>query len=243
MSDEIKLSGKLIINGKITTETGLHIGGTAETLKIGGSDNPVIRDKNGNIFIPGSSLKGKIRSLMEISGYSNQKYKKGEPGAPCDCGNCNVCLLFGPHNSDNIQEPVRVIVRDAYIIRKGNKSNYEYLEIKPENKIDRVSGTTTTGGVRNIERVVAGSDFEYEIIFNIYNTKDKDLIIEFIEGMRLLEDDYLGGSGSRGSGKIIFKDLGMEHRHMKYYEGEQEADSKNVESIDKLMEEIKNLSI
>ena len=68
----LRLRGKLIITGTIEAITGLHIGGTAETLKIGGSDNPVIKDKNGMAFIPGSSLKGKIRGLLEICGYSKK---------------------------------------------------------------------------------------------------------------------------------------------------------------------------
>ena len=220
MDKEITLKGKLIITGKIETKTGLHIGGTAETLKIGGSDNPVIKDKNGRVFIPGSSLKGKIRSLLEVSGYANISYEKNKPGKPCNCGKCDVCLIFGPHDSKAIVEPSRVIVRDGYIIIKNMYELHEKLETKAENTIDRVSGTTIKGGIRNTERVVAGSEFDYEVIFNIYDsTRDKDLIKKFIEGMKLLEDDYLGGSGSRGYGKIKFKELKAVYKPKEYYEG------------------------
>jgi CRISPR-associated protein Csm3 len=219
MDKDITLKGKLIIKGKIKTETGLHIGGTAETLKIGGSDNPVIRDKNGRVFIPGSSLKGKIRSLLEVSGYATVKYTANKPGKPCNCGHCDVCLIFGPHDSKAISEPPRIIVRDGYIVAENMSEIYEKLETKAENTIDRVKGTTTKGGIRNTERVVAGSEFDYEVIFNIYKSNDKELIKKFIEGMKLLEDDYLGGSGSRGYGKIKFKDLEVSYKPREYYEG------------------------
>lgn len=213
----ITLKGKLIITGKIETKTGLHIGGTAETLKIGGSDNPVIRDKNGKVFIPGSSLKGKIRSLLEIKDGKYVTTNKDE-AQPCNCGktDCHICMLFGPHKSDNIKEPPRVILRDAYLKLDDGKTIYDYLETKPENVIDRLKGTAQP---RFIERVVAGTEFEYEVIFNIYKDKDKELIKKFIEGMKLLEDDYLGGSGSRGYGKIKFKEMSAKYRPKKYYEG------------------------
>jgi len=237
MDKGLTLKGKLIITGKIETKTGLHIGGTAETLKIGGSDNPVIRDKNGRVFIPGSSLKGKIRSLLEVKDGKYKITNKGE-AQPCNCGVCEICKIFGPHKSDNIKEPSRAIVRDAYLKLDEGRNYHEYLEIKPENVIDRVKGTAQHP--RFIERVVKGSEFEYEVIFNIYKKEDKDLIKKFIEGMKLLEDDYLGGSGSRGYGKIKFKELKAIYRPKKYYEGtenEEELISK-TDSLDELMNSI-----
>ncbi len=232
--NNFELKGKLILRGIIVNKTGLHIGGMSETLKIGGSDNPVIKDRNGNIFIPGSSLKGKIRSLMEISGYAKgTDYKSGENGKPCECGelDCTVCMLFGPHNSENIKEPGRAIVRDAYLKPNG-KITYEYLETKPENVIDRVKGTAQHP--RFIERVVADSEFEYEVVFNIFKESDKELVKKFIEGMKLLEDDYLGGSGSRGYGKILFKDLNWEYRPKSYYEGEGDSIKSKILSLNEL---------
>ncbi|ABR56658.1 type III-A CRISPR-associated RAMP protein Csm3 [Methanococcus aeolicus] len=240
MENKITLNGKLILKGKIITETGLHIGGIAETLKIGGSDNPVIRDKNGRVFIPGSSLKGKIRSLLEVK---DGKYKlnKGE-AQPCNCGDCPICMLFGPHKSENIKEPARAIVRDAYLNKE--KPVHEYLEIKPENVIDRVKGTAQHP--RFIERVVAGSEFDYEVVFNIYDeNRDKELIKKFIEGIKLLEDDYLGGSGSRGYGKIKFEKLTAIYRPKGYYEGIKneielatEKDDNNLDELIKLIDKI-----
>ncbi|ENN95914.1 Csm3 family CRISPR-associated RAMP protein [Methanocaldococcus villosus KIN24-T80] len=194
------LKGKVIISGVIELLTGLHIGGLRETLKIGGTDNPVIKDAFGNILIPGSSLKGKIRCLLE---KKEGKYTNDNRGyLPCSCGDCNICKLFGPHNSKEIKEPRRVIFRDAYIEVEEGKEIHDYLEIKVENTIDRLKGTTITGGVRNTERVVAGSKFKFEIVFNVYKENDKELLKELITGMKLLEDDYLGGSGSRGYVKL-----------------------------------------
>ena len=218
MEDNIlTLKGKVILEGVIELKTGMHIGGTKETLKIGGTDNPVIRDAFGNILIPGSSLKGKIRALLE---KKDGKYKTDVRGnnLPCNCGECEICKIFGPHDSKAIQEPVRIMVRDAYLQPEGEKKPHDYLEIKVENTIDRVKGTTIKGGIRNMERVVAGSKFKFEIVFNVYKKDDIKLIKKFIEGMRLLEDDYLGGSGSRGYGKIEFKDLKIINKPKEYYE-------------------------
>ncbi|WP_457611762.1 type III-A CRISPR-associated RAMP protein Csm3 [Methanocaldococcus sp.] len=287
--DILTLKGKVIINGIIKAKTGLHIGGTKETLKIGGTDNPVIRDAFGRILIPGSSLKGKIRNLLEKSrgNYKikvtfkikkeNEKYeyktetyllKDFNPkeikekfneynaekcyieGLPCDCSSCPICILFGPHNSQNIIEPRRVIFRDAYLV-EDNNGKYEvindmekidkYLEIKPENLIDRIKGTAQHP--RYTERIAAGSKFNFEIVFNIYKKEDKELLKVLIEGMKLLEDDYLGGSGSRGYGKIMFEDLTVIYKSKKYYEEKKEPEEKKAKDLNELLDKINNLNI
>ena len=237
--ENLTLKGKVILEGIIELETGMHIGGTKETLKIGGTDNPVIRDAFGRILIPGSSLKGKIRALLE---RKDGKYKEDGRGnyLPHDCGECEICKIFGPHDSKNIKEPVRVIVRDAYLQPEENKKDYDYLEIKVENTIDRLKRTTIKGGIRNMERVVAGSKFKFEVVFNIYKESDKELIKKFIEGMKLLEDDYLGGSGSRGYGKIKFRDIKLICKPKEYYEGNENSkkESDEVESLNELESEL-----
>jgi len=212
----MELKGKFFINGKIDVKTGLHIGGSKETLEIGGLDSPVIRTKKDKIYIPGSSLKGKIRSLLE------RKDKKSEDGNPCSCGECEICKIFGPHKSENIKEPVRIIVRDSYAKDETEK--------KYENIIDRVKGTANP---REIERVPEGTEFDFEIIFNVYKKEDIELINKFVEGMELLEDDYLGGSGSRGYGKIKFEDIILKYRAKEYYEDT---------SKEKLMKDIKDIN-
>ncbi|WP_456472428.1 type III-A CRISPR-associated RAMP protein Csm3 [Methanocaldococcus sp.] len=225
------LKGKVIISGKIKLLTGLHIGGGRETLKIGGTDNPVIRDGFGKIFIPGSSLKGKIRCLLEMAGEDGRKNNNDDPNLPCSCGECKVCKIFGPHKSENIEEIRRVIFRDAYLVENGKEIKdkekiREYLEEKVENTIDRLKGTAQHP--RQTERVVAGSEFKFEIVFNIYDKEDKELLKTLIEGMELLEDDYLGGSGSRGYGKIKFKDMKVIYRPIDYYK---KGDKSKVEEL------------
>ncbi|CAB3288126.1 CRISPR system Cms endoribonuclease Csm3 [Methanocaldococcus lauensis] len=251
--NRILLKGKVILEGIVELQTGIHIGGNKETLKIGGTDNPVIKDANGLIYIPGSSLKGKIRSLLEkvygtykIDNDTKNRIPKNN-GEPCECGQCDICQLFGPHNSNNIIKPPRVVVRDAYLVKKENnelvklKEINDYLEIKPENMIDRLKGTAKHP--RFTERVVKGSRFKFEVVFNIYEKNDKELIKKFIEGMKLLEDDYLGGSGSRGYGKIKFKELKLINRPKKYYEGNANEiimPNKPTDNLDELIKILDN---
>lgn len=197
------------ITGKIVVKTGLHIGGSSDTLEIGGMDNPVIKNPLTNEpYIPGSSLKGKIRYLLEW------KYNK-IIGGPCCCGepDCFICRIFGCSNFNNKKSgPTRVIFRDAYLDSSFlDDEKKEYLiEEKYENTIDRI---TAKANPRSMERVVPGTIFNLEIIYKIYDVDndngsiDEDNFKYLIEGLNLLELDYLGGGGSRGNGKIEFKDL------------------------------------
>jgi len=228
----MELKGKFFIKGKIEVKTGLHVGGSRETLDIGGVDNPVIRTgtKGDKIYIPGSSLKGKIRSLLE-------KKKGTVDGNPCACGTCEICKIFGPYKPDNIKEPepVRIIVRDSCIEGDNVKT-----EIKYENTIDRVTGKASNP--RPTERVPEGESFKFETIFNVYTERDIVLIKKFVEGMKLLEDDYLGGSGSRGYGQVEFKDMVLKYRPKEYYEGEDNAEKlkKDITDVSNLKELIKD---
>ena len=73
------------ITATIEIVTGLHIGGNNDEIKIGGIDNPVIKNPLTNEpYIPGSSLKGKIRSLIEW-----QFNAMTEDGKPADVTNKN----------------------------------------------------------------------------------------------------------------------------------------------------------
>ncbi len=198
--EKIILKSKIILKGNIRVLTGLHIGGNKETIEIGGIDNPIIKTVNGVPYIPGSSLKGKIRSLLE-----NKK------GKICDCGECDVCKLFGPHESKNIQEPSRLIFRDAFPTQEE-----VITEEKTENTIDRKTGLAKNP--RRTERVPEGTLFNFEIIFNQYFEDDKGLFQKLLTGMKLLEDDYLGGSGTRGYGKIRFENLKVVKKTIEDYE-------------------------
>lgn len=206
--EEIKMSRlikKIKIEYTIEVLTGLHIGGSSDNVEIGGIDNPVIKLLNGQPYIPGSSLKGKIRSLLE------QK-----EGAKNVGDNAEINKLFGSAtgNKSNEAKPSKVIFRDFYLtddsINKLKNSTYlpmPYTENKYENVINRVTGKAEHP--RQTERVPARVEFKGEIILNIWddNTEQEQEFTKMLEeGISLLENDYLGGSGSRGYGQVKFKE-------------------------------------
>lgn len=199
----MKLIGTKFLAGTITLETGLHIGGSKSSLDIGGLDSPVIKTPKGVPYIPGSSIKGKIRSLLGI--------KEGSVDVRYD--SYTLIKMFG--TSEKGKETIsRIIFRDAMLdeehFSKTFKENdaildTEYTEAKYENTIDRKSGTTKRGGLRQIERVPAGAVFNFEVVVNCYEENgkpDEDLMAKLKEGFAMLENNYLGGSGSRGYGKV-----------------------------------------
>lgn len=226
---------KVFISGTALCLTGLHIGDSKDSVNIGGADGPVIRRKDNNEpYIPGSSLKGKMRSLLQ--------QLLGED--TFEMSTSNISQLFGgvqsktknSHNEPQFPNRIsRLIVRDAYLERildnQGELiggSAYEllnskftdmpYTEQKYENTIDRKSGTTINGGggIRNQERVPAGAKFELNFVLNVFvdpnlseeekaknaTTLQEQYLRTFWLGIKLLESDYLGGSGSRGYGQL-----------------------------------------
>jgi len=202
-----QLVKKIKINTSITLITGLHIGGNSENVEIGGIDNPVIKlaSKGDVPYIPGSSLKGKMRCLLEQAA-----------GAPKVGLDEKVNNLFGiteskANNTSN--QPSKIIVRDAMLSDDSKKMllncdnlDMPYTENKFENVIDRVKGIAQHP--RQTERVPAGAEFNAEFIINVWDDDDeKELIAMFEKGIRLLENDYLGGSGSRGYGQIKFGEM------------------------------------
>lgn len=200
-----QLVKKITLRTTVNLLSGLHIGGSGDSVDIGGMDNPVIRcaTKDWQPYIPGSSLKGKMRCLLEqISGSS----KVG--------GNDEINNLFG-FSGDN--KPSKIIVRDAYLtedsaqLLKQNSDNLDapYTEGKWENVIDRIKGVAENP--RQTERVPAGVSFDVEFIINVWDNDDEDKLIRLLkEGIRALENDYLGGSGSRGYGQVKFGELKRE---------------------------------
>ncbi len=210
--------GNVIFKGKLECLTGLHIGGSKEKFEIGGVDSPVIRDPNTQYpYIPGSSLKGKMRSLLAFSlGKADQDPPKRGKFDP----NCPLQRIFGvpAEINSNMPEikgigPSRLIVRDSHpddatvALWKSMDSELMFTEYKPENTIDRI---TSAANPRFLERVVKGSVFNVEFIFGVYKidklTKsDAEYIINFVESLKLLEHSTLGGSGSRGYGQVAFK--------------------------------------
>ncbi len=194
----IKLEKKVIYTGTITLKTGLHIGGTNASLNIGGPDKFVVRNPISNIpYIPGSSLKGKMRSLVEIAnGETNG-------GKPSNNPESKAGKLFGTAGDGDDKHPSRLIVRDADLdIDASDFSNTDlpYTESKTEVAIDRV---TAKANPRTFERVPAGAKFKLNMVLNVFEGEDEKALKATIkQAIKLLEDDYLGGHGSRGYGQV-----------------------------------------
>lgn len=223
----MKLMGKIFIQGKIETKTGLHIGGSKTVLDIGGIDDPVIKDALGRPYIPGSSLKGKIRSLLEReSKLSDSETNPNKHGLH---NKGPLAKIFGVGATENnSQGPTRFYARDAYLNAQSEKEMKEkigqfkeleldYTEGKWENTIDRL--TSKASNPRQSERVPAKALFDVEFVFNVFEKSDLNLFIkEVLKGIRLLEDDYIGGSGSRGYGQIEFTDIAIKVKNISHYE-------------------------
>lgn len=158
------------IKGIIHLKTGLHIGGGTESIEIGGIDNPVIKDpRTGYPYIPGSSLKGKMRSLLEL------KYGKYESkGEPCKCGKCFICKIFGNTTKDSEVSITRAIFRDAFLTQDSiamiKKRNILATEAKVENSINVLTGPAENP--RTSERAIAGLEFEFEINLRLLEGDD-----------------------------------------------------------------------
>jgi len=218
MADEhksIQLYGRIILEGHIKTLTGLHIGGSPGALAIGGVDSPIIRNPlDQTPYIPGSSLKGKMRSLWEKStrAKQNQPIGKGVSIHACmtkpEYDVCPVCQIYGSLGQSDAPFPTRIVVRDVSLqvcsLAKA-KTDMPFSEVKWEAAIDRITSAATP---RQIERVPAGAIFDnMQIVFNIYNQGDHARFLDVLTALALVEDDYLGGHGSRGSGRVRFEGL------------------------------------
>ena len=237
---ELKLIGKLILEGTLECETGLHIGAGKGSLEIGGADNPVVKDAFGHPYVPGSSLRGKLRSLLEqssglavpaelvyLSKRKGQEVRIHQSDRPGD----EICLLFGRNpgrmerlNGDpldtNHATPARLTIYDAPLdlasISPQMRENLddELTEVKSENAIDRI---TSQANPRTLERVPAGARFQVRMVLDILAEEDKPLLARLVESMRLLEDDSLGGGGARGSGRVRFSSLKLTWRGRGFY--------------------------
>lgn len=201
---EIRLHKKIFVRGKIEAVTGLHIGGSGTALDIGGLGLGVIKNPLGIPFIPGSSLKGKLRSLAA-------RKHDGAVDVSQDCK--EVVRVFGQGgDTKDAKQPTRLLVRDcdldALAFRNTFKGIDDFLwtEVKTENSIDRKKGAAENP--RPVERVPAGAKFSFELIYNVFNPdEEKEDIENILSYMRILQDDYLGGQGSRGYGKVRFIDV------------------------------------
>jgi CRISPR-associated protein Csm3 len=237
---ELKLIGKLILEGEMHCETGLHVGAGKGSLEIGGADNPVVKDAHGRPYVPGSTLRGRIRALLEqstgmaipselvfISKRKGQEVRIHQSDRPDD----EICILFGrsPGRMEKVgggdvesnhATPARLSVFDAPLVPESitpqmrETLDDELTEVKSENAIDRI---TSQANPRTLERVPAGARFRVRMVLDILCAEDAVLPALLVQGLRLLEDDALGGGGSRGSGRVRFDNLKMTWRGKDYY--------------------------
>src|ERR1700741_1425781 len=237
---ELKFLGKLILEGQLHCETGLHVGAGKGSLEIGGSDNPVVKDAFGRPYIPGSTLRGKLRSLLEqtsglavptelvfLSKRKGQEVRIHQSDRPDD----EVCVLFGRNpgrmergSGEAIEGPAatraRLTVYDAPLavdsITPQMRENLddELTEVKSENAVDRI---TSQANPRTLERVPAGARFHFRMVLDVLCPEDRPLLARLAEGLRLLEDDALGGGGSRGSGRVALSSLKLTWRGRSFY--------------------------
>ena len=255
-----KLNKKIFINGSIKAKTGLSVGGSSTGLEIGGADKVVVRNPLTNQpYIPGSSLKGKMRSLLEKfddkmhitlsktnkAGQVLEKntynttqeipegafIKNGDvekiavASMPCKCGTCMICQVFGVSAEDE-GGPARLIVRDADLsnvdeLEKSKNTDMPFTEVKTEVVIDRITSAATP---RQFERVPAGAVFILNLVCNIYEgDSETDILNKVFEGLRLVQDDYLGGSGTRGYGQVKFNVESVKFKDQSCYENDTPA--------------------
>ncbi|MBW8269020.1 type III-A CRISPR-associated RAMP protein Csm3 [Caldovatus aquaticus] len=219
---EIRERGRVRVTGLIRLKSGLHIGAGKDSVEIGGIDNPVIKHpRTGEPYIPGSSLKGKLRFLLEWAFGAVREdghawgYNDRQPVDTTD----PVLRIFGNALKEWKGGPTRLMVRDAPLC-EADRARYRegpeaFFEEKTEVTINRIQGKALDGGLRTQERVPAGVAFDFEMAFRLYDLGDggaRDLacLNWTLQGLALLEEDALGGSGSRGYGRIAFEDLALQ---------------------------------
>jgi CRISPR-associated protein Csm3 len=205
------------INGIIKIKTGLRVGGSTENIEIGGNDNPIIRNPlTGEVYIPGSSIKGKMRYLTEwLEGSVDSRGKVHT----CSDKNCGVCNTFGRGAEDSkkaMSGPTRLIVRDAYLTEDSRKALFELkartgsdTERKYENNINRLSSEAMP---RDIERIPAGMEFEFNMSYKVFEgiegvTEGNNFENIVLRGLKALLLEGIGGGVSRGNGQIEFVKL------------------------------------
>ena len=212
------------IRGQILTQTGLHIGGGKDSIQIGGMDQPIIKHPmNGQPYIPGSSLKGKMRSMIETVFFSDRIDTSRGEGMPVK-EDCAVTRLFGTSNDQKPADmgPTRIAVRDAYLSKDDAelfRQGKLVMEEKYEVAIDRVRGTAMRSGPRPLERVPSGVKFDLSITLKQYEEDGEALLDLVKKGLRLIELDGLGGGVSRGSGQVSFENMFVDGQPFNLPEG------------------------
>ena len=190
--------GKILIRCDLEVRTGMHIGGSSAFSAIGAVDSPVVRDPyTGYPIVPGSSLKGKLRTLLARSTCQDI-----ENMPAFDKDDERILRLFGS------SEPVRrsrLQFADAFLLNYDQLKGVGVTEVKSENTINRL---TSKANPRQIERIVAGARFGVNIVYNLSDPKEMEEDLSLLsKAMKLLQLDYLGGHGSRGNGRVSFQNF------------------------------------
>ena len=264
MSSEISLKGVLEIEMIMECLTGLRIGGGPEVMEIGGVENVVIKDPLTRLpYVPGSSLKGAMRAHYELFSEEpiNHEVVRGAQKIRihlCGKPDCKICRVFGrtPEKlesegggqvPDNMIYTTRLKVDDAYptndTIEKWKTFSPEGVEVKYENVLDRL---TSRANPRGVERVPRGSEFRVTMSYKIFDEKDVENVSVVFQSLKLVEDDYLGAYGSRGYGRVRFKNISMRLKKREYYERCDDGSKvivgkETYSSLEELLKEIREI--
>ena len=223
--------GKLEISGVIESLTGLHIGGGSQFAAIGAVDSVVIKDIQDDLpMIPGSSLKGKLRSLL------SKQLSAGELPKGHNQDDDKIKRLFGHAESKN-PKTSRIYFSDIFMSEESREelenSDMDATEIKFENTITRSTGVANP---RQIERAIKGIRYDMSLIYNIENESEIEEDFKLLKmAFKLLKYDYLGANGSRGYGRVDIKDLDVKALIV----DEEDENCKNViESCKNILKEV-----
>lgn len=210
------------IEGAIEIVTGLHVGAGRDAVEIGGVDSPVIKHPySQQPYVPGSSLKGKLRSLLEWA--LGKVREDGKPWGSDDRipvpdeDRDEILRIFGTTRKDWKAGPTRLMVRDCHLdkewVDRVITAGLPLTEDKTEVVIDRIQGKAASTGPRTMERVPGGAIFRMNMLFRQHDIDDDggagdlNCLNRLLEGLKLLEKDCLGGSGSRGYGQVRIRGL------------------------------------
>jgi len=218
-----KLTERIVIKGEILTQTPLHIGSGKKDIDIGEADMPIITDSSDQPYIPGSSIKGKVRSEAERIARQSNQFVCNPPNVKNMCGTlksrledfCICCSVFGTAGaSGGISVASKAKFRDSYPLDK-----VDTLLTRAGTALDRKTGSVYGSSLYHAEAVPSGTRFGLEIICDNMNEKEINLLRA---GLKSVQDSALGGFSSRGFGKIKFKITGITKRTASYYLGEEQ---------------------
>ena len=259
MGKELKLKKVLLLEGNLVAETGLRIGTGKASLTIGDIDMTTVKDpKTGLPYIPGSSIKGKLRSTItkmkkDLAPLKEYYESKGKSEAQlkelgwkkiqdiwihdCSKTECEICTVYGSSAENNTRGPTRIKVFDAPAVGiwKDEKINQihnpdELLEIKSENTLDVLTAHSVP---RTVERVSAGTVFKFKLAFEVYNDEDEKLFTQYvIDPLKVILREGIGSSTSRGYGKLRLENVTIKEVIGKKGEGITEEIKKAVKLLE-----------